>query len=49
LALNREEEAYDNYRKFLEESPDYVDKASIQQNLAALAQKLGKKEAAEKN
>ncbi len=48
LALKRDEEAYDNYWKFLEESPDYADKASIQQNLAALAQKLGKKEGAVK-
>ena len=49
LALNREEEAYSNYQKFAEESPDYVDLASVQRDLAALAQKLGKRTDAPKN
>lgn len=41
-ALNREEEAYANYQKLIEESPDYPDKAAIYQKLVSLAQKLGK-------
>jgi tetratricopeptide (TPR) repeat protein len=48
LALNREEEAYANYQKFVEESPDYADRLSIYQKLLSLAQKLGKKDDATK-
>jgi tetratricopeptide (TPR) repeat protein len=44
LALNREEEAYANYQKFVVESPDYPEKTPIYQKLLTLAQKLGKKE-----
>ena len=44
LALNREKEAYANYQKFVEESPDYSDKLAIYQKLVTLAQKSGKKE-----
>ena len=44
LTLKRDEEAYVNYEKLVEESPDYVDKLSIYQKLVSLAQKLGKKE-----
>lgn len=47
-ALSRDEEAYQNYQKFLEESPDYPDKASLYRKLLPLAQKLGKKDDAEK-
>jgi tetratricopeptide (TPR) repeat protein len=47
-ALNRDEDAYHNYQKFLEESPDYPDKLSIYRKLLPLAQKLGKKDDAEK-
>jgi uncharacterized protein (TIGR03790 family) len=48
LALNREEEAYANYQKFVVESPDYPEKTPIYQKLLTLAQKLGKKEDAAK-
>jgi len=44
LALNRAEEAYANYQKFIAESPDYPDKLAIYQKLVTLAQKLGRKE-----
>jgi uncharacterized protein (TIGR03790 family) len=47
-ALNRDEDAYSNYQKFLEESPDYPDKVSIYRKLLPLAQKLGKNEDAAK-
>ncbi|MCU0786109.1 MAG: TIGR03790 family protein [Verrucomicrobia bacterium] len=43
-ALNRDEDAYVNYLKFLEESPDYADTPSIYRKLLPLAQKLGKKD-----
>ena len=47
-ALSRDEDAYLNYQKFLEESPDYPDKVSIYRKLLPLAQKLGKKDDAMK-
>ena len=47
-ALSRDEDAYLNYQKFLEESPDYPDKLSIYRKLLPLAQKLGKQYDAEK-
>lgn len=37
-------DAYDNYQKFLEESPDYPDILSIARKLRALAQQLGRTE-----
>lgn len=43
-ALNRDEDAYVNYQKFLEESPDYADLPSIYRKLLPLAQKLGQKD-----
>ena len=48
MALNRDEDAYENYQKFLEESPDYADMLSIYHKLLPLAQKLGKKDDAAK-
>jgi len=42
MALNRDEEAYSNYQKLLEESPDFLDSLSIYRKLLSLAQKLGK-------
>jgi len=47
-ALNREAEAYDNYEKLLQESPDYPDKPAIYRLLLPLAKKLGKTADAEK-
>jgi uncharacterized protein (TIGR03790 family) len=41
---NREQEAYDNYQKLLQESPDYPGRTSIYQKLLALARKLNKPE-----
>jgi uncharacterized protein (TIGR03790 family) len=48
LALNRVEEAFSNYQKLVEESPDYADRLLIFHKLASLAQQLGRSEAAEK-
>jgi uncharacterized protein (TIGR03790 family) len=47
-ALNRDEDAYVNYQKLLEESPDYADTLSIYRKLLPLAQKLGKQDEAAK-
>jgi tetratricopeptide (TPR) repeat protein len=47
-ALNRDEDAYVNYQKLLEESPDYADTLSIYRKLLPLAQKLGKQDDAAK-
>jgi uncharacterized protein (TIGR03790 family) len=47
-AANRDQDAYANYQKFLEEVPSYPDKLPIFQKLLALSQKLGKNENAEK-
>ncbi len=47
-ALNRDEDAYANYQKFVDESPDYADKLSILRKLQLLAQKLGKQDDAVK-
>ena len=44
IAAGREADAYADYRKLLEESPAYPDRLSIYNKLAALAQKLGKKD-----
>ncbi len=46
--LDRDEDAYQDYQKLVEESPNYPDKAAIYQKLATLAQKLGKKDDAAK-
>ncbi len=42
--LDRTEDEYQNYQKFMEESPGYYGKPAIYQKLLALAQKLGKKD-----
>jgi uncharacterized protein (TIGR03790 family) len=47
-ALNRPAEAYKVYQEFLESEPAYPDKASIYRKLIPLAQKLEKKEEADK-
>jgi tetratricopeptide (TPR) repeat protein len=46
VALNRDEPAMDHLDKLLQENPDYPDRLGIYRRLLALAQKLGKKEAA---
>ena len=48
LALNRDADAYASYQKFIEESPDYVDKLAIYRKLVSLGQKLGKPDDAAK-
>ena len=48
LALDRTQEAYDSYQRLLGESPDYADKAVVEQKLLVLAEKLGKTAEAEK-
>jgi tetratricopeptide (TPR) repeat protein len=45
--LERQQEAYEDYQKLLQEFPDYPDKLAICRKLLALAQKLGKKADAE--
>lgn len=45
-ALNRDEDAFINYEKFQEEFPAHPDKLATSRKLLALAQKLGKTEAA---
>jgi tetratricopeptide (TPR) repeat protein len=47
-AASREEEAFVNYQKLLEETPAYPDKITILRKLSALAQKLGKSTDVEK-
>ena len=47
LALDRQQEAYEDYQKLLQEFPDYPDKLAIYRKLLPLAQKLGKKADAE--
>ena len=42
-ALDREQEAYEDYQKLLQEFPNYPDKLSIYRKLLPLAQKLDKK------
>ena len=42
MALDRNEEAFANFQKFLEENPNYSDKLPIYRKLLPLAQKLGK-------
>ena len=44
IALNREEEAFANFQKFLDENPSYSDKLAICRKLLFLAQNLGKKD-----
>jgi tetratricopeptide (TPR) repeat protein len=46
-ALDRQQEAYEDYQKLLQEFPDYPDKLAICRKLLPLAQKLGKKADAE--
>ncbi len=46
--LDREEDAYQNYQKLVEESPNYADKPAIYRKLVTLGQKLGKKDEAAK-
>jgi uncharacterized protein (TIGR03790 family) len=48
LALNRDADAYADYQKFVEESPEYPDKVAIYQKLLSLAEKSGKKDDATK-
>ena len=48
VELDRNPEAYENYQQILQEVPDYSDKLSIYRRLLALAQKLDKKEEAQK-
>jgi uncharacterized protein (TIGR03790 family) len=43
LALDRTQEAYEDYQELLQEFPDYPDKLAICRKLLALAQKLDKK------
>ena len=43
LALDRTQEAYQDYQELLHESPDYPDKLGLCQKLLPLAQKLDKK------
>ncbi len=45
VAQNRELEAYETYKRFLRECPDYPDKLAIYKMLAPIAQKLGKPDA----
>ena len=47
-ALDRQQEAYEDYQKLLHEFPDYPDKLAIYRKLLPLAQKLDKKADAEK-
>jgi uncharacterized protein (TIGR03790 family) len=47
-ALEREPEAYENYQKLLEETPDYPDKLGLYHKLLTLAQKLNHKADVEK-
>jgi uncharacterized protein (TIGR03790 family) len=47
LALDRQQEAYEDYQKLLQECPDYPDKLAIYRKLLPLAQKLGKQDDAE--
>jgi tetratricopeptide (TPR) repeat protein len=42
-ALNRQQEACENYQKLLQEFPDYPDKLTIYRKLLPLAEKLDKK------
>jgi uncharacterized protein (TIGR03790 family) len=44
MTLNRDEDAFANFKKFIEENVNYPDKVPIYRKLAALAQKLGKNE-----
>ena len=47
-ALDRQQEAYEDYQKLLQEFPDYPDKLAIYRKLLPLAQKLDKKADAER-
>ena len=42
MSLTRDEDAFVNYRKFLDENAAYPDKLPVYRKLAALAQKLGR-------
>ena len=46
VALNRDEDAFANYRKLIEENVNHPNKVPIYQRLAALANKMGKTEEA---
>jgi uncharacterized protein (TIGR03790 family) len=48
LASNREADAYENFRRLLEEAPNYPDKLAVLNKLLALAQELGKADDAAK-
>ncbi len=48
MALERDQEAYEDYQKLLEEFPDYPGKLTVYQRLLLIAQKLNKKTDAEK-
>jgi uncharacterized protein (TIGR03790 family) len=47
-ALDRQKEAYEDYQKLLQETPDYPDKSAIYRLLLPLARKLNKKTEAER-
>ena len=42
-ALEREPDAYENYKRFIQENPAYPDKVTVLRKLVALARKLAKK------
>ena len=44
MAASRDVDAYVNYERLLDESPNYPDKVSILQKILALSQKLGRKD-----
>lgn len=46
--LGRDDEAFANYQKFLEENPNFPDRLELYRRLLPLAQKLGRKAEAEK-
>jgi len=47
-ALGRQQQAFDAYKQLLTEAPDYPDAAKIYREMASIAQRLGKKNDAEK-
>ena len=48
LALKQDQEAFDLYREFMHNAPDYPDKVAILQKLAGLARKLDQTAEAQK-
>ena len=45
---SRDDDAYQNYQKLIEEFPNYADRLFVFRKLLSLAQKLGKKDDAAK-